>query len=112
MLVPRNEPFGAREYGSKRQVVLTDTLVILLRDCLRDHGANIASLGDILLEPELNHELVQDTRDDNHVHVHSDGDPGESVARHGGDNEVVWQRRGIGGVLFLDLLQDREELHK
>lgn len=65
---------------------LTDALVVLLRDRLRDHGANVASLSDVLVESELDHQLVQDPRADNHCHVFVGRNFGETIARYGGNN--------------------------
>lgn len=78
--------FDRHEWASKCHGRLTNALVILLHYRLRDHGANIASLGDILGESELHHQLVQDPGGVKHCHVLVDGDLGETVARHRGDD--------------------------
>lgn len=80
--LPLREKFDRHEQVSKCHGQLTDALIILLHDRLRDHGANIASLGDILLESELHHQLVQDAGGIKHCHVLVDRDLGETVARH------------------------------
>lgn len=67
--------------ASKCHGQLTDALIMLLDDRLRDHGANIATLGDVLLESELHHQLVQDAGGDLNCHVLVDRDLGESIAR-------------------------------
>lgn len=103
---------GCHNQGPKRQELLTDTLIVLLHDSLRDHRTDIASLGDIFVESKLDHKLIQNAGDVNHCHIFVDGDFSESVARHGGNNKVVWQRRRVSGVLFLDLAQDWQELKK
>lgn len=91
---------------------LTDALVVFLRDRLRDHGANIASLSDVLVESELDHELVQDPRADDHCHVLFGRNFGKTIARNGGNNEVIRQGCRIRGILLLNLVQDRQELQE
>lgn len=76
------EKFDRHGQASKCHGQLTDALIILLHDRLRDHGADIASLGDILLESELHHQLVQDAGGIKHSHVLPSGDLGETIARH------------------------------
>jgi hypothetical protein len=70
--------------------VPTDALIILLHERLCDYGAHIASLSDILGEPELHHQLVQDSGAGRHRHVLVGGDLGKSVSRYRRDNEVIW----------------------
>lgn len=91
---------------------LTDTFVVFLHYRLRNHGANVASLGDILVESKLHHQLVQDAGDDSHGDVLVGGNLGETIARHRGNDEVVRQRRRVRGVLLLDLVQDGQELEE
>lgn len=72
--------------ASRHRGQLTDAFIIFLHDRLRNHGANIATLGDVLVESKLHHQLVQDAGGAKHCHVLVDGDLGETVARYRGND--------------------------